>query len=796
MPIPGRTRAGVFVAWLRAHDPDLAATRRSVRTALVMPSLYALCIEVLHSVTMATFAAFGSFAMLLLVEFTGPMTQRVRAHVALTAAWVVLICLGTLVAGQAWLAVVSMVVIGFLVLFSGVVSSVLAGASTPLLLAFVLPLTVPAPLSALPQRLAGVGLAAVVALGAITLLWPRRASDPLAAPAARACRAFAGHLRFLADGGGDGGPGGPAATADVAGAELRRVFDATPYRPTGLGSGSRALVRLIDELAWLHGMIDDDAAASAAAPTRIPAVDDARHAAALVLDRAADLLDRPQADPEPFDAAVRELRTAMAALDRDAAGGLPLRPPAGAGSGGRPADLIDEWDRSFRAHELCFATLLVAGDVDRMAAAERRGWRERLLGHDPDTLTTPLASARERAASHARPHSVWLHNSVRGALTLGLAVAVVRVTGVAHSFWVLLGILAVLSSSAVTTGQRALRALAGTVAGALVGVGLLEVFGAHEGVLWAMLPLAILCAGIATPVSFAVGQASFSVILCLLFNVGQPLNLQVAVARVEDIALGCAVSLLAALAFWPRGAAGVVHRTLGQAYVAAARYLDRAVRYGAVRGGVEETGGAGRAGVVSGADDGVPHSPVPHRPLPHSPAPAPPLEERREAAAAARRLDDALRGYLVERGADKLPLADITTLVTGVAAVRMAADAISGIWEHRTVNPSAGEETRALLAVRSAADRITEWYEELAASLDGGRPVPVPLPAIAHVEAMLSQLLSTTPAARDPHAGTAVLVLWTADYLKATRRLQPSLTAALRSKAERSRATGTPRARL
>lgn len=128
MQAPGHIRRGQPLAWLRTHDPELAATRRAARTALVMPTLFAFCSQVLHSPTMATFAAFGSFSMLLLVDFTGPMVQRLRAHLGLTMAWAVLICLSTLVADRTWLAVVTTVVVGFLVLFSGVVSSVLAEA--------------------------------------------------------------------------------------------------------------------------------------------------------------------------------------------------------------------------------------------------------------------------------------------------------------------------------------------------------------------------------------------------------------------------------------------------------------------------------------------------------------------------------------------------------------------------------------------------------------------------------------------------------------------------------------------
>src|ERR1700761_1884278 len=104
---------------LRRKAPALASTRRAARPALVLPALFALCTEVLHEPVIGTFAAFAAFSMLLLVDLAGPFVQRVRAHAALTVAWLVLVTLGTLAGQEPWSAVVSTVLIGFLVLFSG-----------------------------------------------------------------------------------------------------------------------------------------------------------------------------------------------------------------------------------------------------------------------------------------------------------------------------------------------------------------------------------------------------------------------------------------------------------------------------------------------------------------------------------------------------------------------------------------------------------------------------------------------------------------------------------------------------
>ena len=169
-----------------------------------------------------------------------------------------LVCVGTLVSRVDWLAAVAMAVVAFGVLFAGVVSSVLAGATTSLLLAFILPVSLPGPVSTIPDRLAGWGMAAVPSLLAIALLWPAPARDPLrergdrGVPGARraAARATsptcsAATRGRAARGHDDGGRRAPTRRS----ARCSASFFATPYRPTGLSTAARALVRLVDELA-------------------------------------------------------------------------------------------------------------------------------------------------------------------------------------------------------------------------------------------------------------------------------------------------------------------------------------------------------------------------------------------------------------------------------------------------------------------------------------------------------------------------------------------------------------------
>src|SRR5207302_10546134 len=139
------------------------------------------------------FAAFGSFAILVLVEFGGPPRKRLAAYAGLALVGAAFITLGTLCSRSPLLAAGAMAVVGFGVLFSGVINGYFAAGATGAILTFVLPVTIPAPDSAIPDRLEGWGLATGAGICAALLLWPPRRRADLqraAAPAPRAAAAL------------------------------------------------------------------------------------------------------------------------------------------------------------------------------------------------------------------------------------------------------------------------------------------------------------------------------------------------------------------------------------------------------------------------------------------------------------------------------------------------------------------------------------------------------------------------------------------------------------------------------
>jgi fusaric acid resistance family protein len=755
-----RARVERFAAWYRAHDPGLAALRRAGRAAILMPFLFAFADKVISNPIVAVFAAFGSFASLVLVDFGGPMGDRLRAQASFAAVGAVFVCVGTFASRSAWLAAAAMAAVGFCVLFAGAVSSVLASATVGLLLAFILPVCLKGPSSSIPDRLAGWGLASGAAFLAIWLLWPAPVRDPLRGAVVAACRGLARRLRadaayLLAPDETSRIAHDEAATvASAAVAGVHGVFFGLPYRPTGLTTAARTIVRLVDELTWLNAIVVQAHPAGVTVDSTVCGV---KKAAAAVLDEVAEVLEARSGASEGLEHAREELLRVLREMEQHTVDAL----PAGwAEATSAPASaVVNSLDPGFRAQQLGFAVSQVAANAVFAAAAERRSFFDRLLGRQPAGFPGPLAAAQRRAFAHLERHSVWLHNSVRGAIGLAIAVLVADLSGVQHAFWVVLGTLSVLRSNALATGQNILRGLAGTAIGFFVGALLLEAIGKDTTIIWFLLPPAVLLAAVApAAVSFVAGQAAFTVTIVLLFNIIQPAGWRVGLVRVEDVALGCAVSLAVGVLFWPRGAGAALGRALSEAYVESARFLAAAVGF-----------------ALGCCDVGVPSRP------------APSVESQR-AAAAAQRLDDAFRSYLAERGAKPVSLAEVSGLVAGVVNLRLTSEAVLDLWDEEG-GDSRDDRTAARSELLGSTASVEGWYESLASSLAGHGAVPAALELDEAANARLVEVVRRDLGGASEAVAIAVRILWTGDHLDAARRLQAGLVAPARTVTERAMRT-------
>jgi hypothetical protein len=160
------------------------------------------------------------------------------------------------------------------------------------------------------------------------------------------------------------------------------------------------------------------------------------------------------------------------------------------------------------------------------------------------------APSRESIAKSAASvrRSAWAGNAVGCGLALGLAVLLARLLKADHAFWIVLGVLPVLRVQAGSATRKFWQEQAGTLIGFLIGALVVTVVGTQQAWYWLMLPFVVFGSAYAAgTIGFIAGQAAFTVFVVVLFCILLPQQGQVGILRVEDIAMGGAVSLLVGL---------------------------------------------------------------------------------------------------------------------------------------------------------------------------------------------------------------------------------------------------------
>ena len=707
MPDLSVTRPAWWPAW------SVPAALRTLRAVLVIPTLFALTYEGVGNLQMALFAAFGGFANLIFASFGGSKRDKIIAHLGLAVIGSIGLIIGTAVNGITALAVLVTIPVAFGIFFAGIAGPNAASGVTAALLPFVLSVATPGTISMIGDRLAGWWLASVASTVAVLLLSPPSPGDRLRAAAAGSARALAAHLEASVR--------GTATVADTQACQaakhrLLNAFATTPYRPVGLATADQGLASVVQLLEWTTALIADATEGHPNLDRAAPSDRDLFGLAAVVLGQIGDLLADPESAPLPDFTALDRQREASAAYHRSAAPD-------------RDYDAVEVIARhAFHAQAIALAVRAVVADAliatrradPETIAARRRGW----YGAQPEgTISERRVAAISGAMGvlvrHASFRSIWFLNSLRGSLALAAAVLVADLSGVQHGFWVVLGTMSVLRTNAASTESTALRALGGTVVGFAAGALLLLGIGTSTPALWTALPIALAVAAYAPgTLPFAFGQAAFTVVVVVLFNLLVPAGWRVGLLRIEDVAIGCLVSLLVGVLFWPRGAAGVVGDDLADAFRRGAAYLTQAVDW--ALGTRVDPPDAGAAAVTAGI-----------------------------------RLDEALRGFLAEQGAKRLSKEDLWMLVMASMRLRLTAYSLAGLQD-----PAHGRQHKhrgtayARTALAHATADLTGFYEGVAVLV--GRPVagqvllPVTVPAFTGLAGN-----GSTPASAD--SGVAVL---------------------------------------
>ncbi|MBP1818406.1 FUSC family protein [Mycobacterium sp. OAE908] len=615
---------------LRARDPEFDALRRALRAAVVVPSAAAVSFAVGGGSQTPLFTIFGSVALLILVDFPGNRPARALAYCGLGFNGAVLITLGTLVAPYPWLSVALMFVLGVAVIFAGVLSEIVAAGQRATLLMFVLPACTP--VGPLPERLLGWLIALALCVPAALFLFPPRHHDELRAYAARVCNRLADRL----EGTGSGREVTKAMNA------LDAAFLGADYRPVALTAGSRALVRVVDDLGWLSDRITDDTGQMMGA-VKPPAVRVLRDSAAVLRLRSVSARVERSAD---LREALTELRSVAQGHWRE-----DLTELLGESSDTAAVEV----GRNLLNRRTIAATVAVTGRIIRnAAAADARPVWARVLGRRlPETGAADWVMPETVAVTaitkgFLATKAVVLRNSLRTGLGLALAVAVTHIFPVEHGFWVVLGAMSVLRSSALTTGTRVVRAVAGTAVGFVLGAVVIELLGMDPVVLWMLLPIVAFGSAYVPEVySFVAGQAAFTMMVLINFNLIVPTGWKVGLIRVEDVVVGALVGIVVSVLLWPRGASSAVSKAVEDARAVGAKFLKQAVLR-VTRGASED------------ATDRV-------------------IALSHQGLQASRTVDDAVRQYLSENGGTTELRGPVVRAANRAVRVRAAAELIADV---------------------------------------------------------------------------------------------------------------------
>jgi uncharacterized membrane protein YccC len=549
-------------------DPRRVALHRAARAAIINPSIFALTLLVFRDLQIATFAVFGCFGLLVMADFGGARRPRAVAYAAATLVGAALVALGTAVSFSAAAAATTMLVIGFLLSFVGVFGGYVKAAQTALLLAYVLSASVPAGVSAIPTRLAGWVLAGVVSTLAGVFLWPWFEHASLRKRAADACIAVGDLVTAMRYGAADDQVATYTRAARAAVSAVRREYAHTGMRPAGPTRRDRAFVQLVTQLEQVVDLVERPFHGRRPSPR--PCIEEGDELAAAVIaalrSDAAILTDGP---PPVLGDLERARRAHRAALDRWAAAEL--------GAGRAPSEVLDSVDVDHTLRVIAYLTIALSAN----AVIAAGGWPDD--GTSLPAETPRLEGARGVVArsagtlrTHLEPSSTILHSSLRVGIGLAISVLLARTLGLEHAFWVVLGALTVLRSNALATGRTTVEALVGSVIGFAVGGLFAGVAGNDPVLMWIALPVVIFFASYAaSAVGFVAGQAAFTVMVIIVFNLISPAGWQVGLVRIEDVAVGTGISVVVGVLLWPRGARRDLTRATAGFYRAVRVYLAR-----------------------------------------------------------------------------------------------------------------------------------------------------------------------------------------------------------------------------
>ena len=532
------------------------AQQRALRAAIGATVAFYLGWIVLDDPVVAVFATLSVIGLLVLADFGGDVREQARAYVLATVIAAALVALGTVVSEHTFAAAGVLFVVALCVSLSTAIGRNVATGANGVLLFFLVACAVPAPIGALESRVPGVLLGGAISLVAALAIWPQRPTDRLRSALADASTALATRLGTWGQAShGEAEPFAEPVRDALARAGPERL--SVGERPTLASERDHARMRVGYGLSRAHLLVER----LSHRPAPPPDVADAERTLAQELRHALLMAAAALRGEGPAPAVDVALDAGRAHRERTDAALVNELTFGGAGDA-----LAVGADRAVLAGEISTSVGGLVTDARIVIGADRFPAR---VGSMSEGLDRRVEGMLDRlvtiVSSTLSPRSVAFQNSLRLAVGLALARLLGGVLEVENGFWVLFATLSVVRTNAPQTGASAVQAVLGTVIGFAVALPLLLMIGTRGDLYLYVLPVVTVGGLLAGSVNVVWGQAGFTVLVSVLFNLVEPIGWEIGIVRMQDVALGVAAGVVIGLAAWPRGATGQLAQSLADA---------------------------------------------------------------------------------------------------------------------------------------------------------------------------------------------------------------------------------------
>ncbi len=215
--------------------------------------------------------------------------------------------------------------------------------------------------------------------------------------------------------------------------------------------------------------------------------------------------------------------------------------------------------------------------IDAQLATIESGQTQAMPGNDvenqlADDSLNGVSDMWLRLSRNFSPESALFRHAVRMSVVLCIGYAFIQVTGLDHGYWILLTSLFVCQPNYNATRHRLALRILGTLVGVAIGLPILYFVPSVEGQLILIVITGVLFFAFRN-VQYAHATMFITLLVLLCFNLlGE--GFEVALPRIIDTLIGCAIAWAAVSFIWPDWRFRNLPRVLDQAMNANCRYLD------------------------------------------------------------------------------------------------------------------------------------------------------------------------------------------------------------------------------